>query len=93
MTEQATIPEYGASIAIEDSTASFYLRERALDAVQEQVVDDLNAALELLNGRGILVGTDHLAIHDLLAELTAAADLTKVAWEIAWSKTPVEDED
>ena len=32
-----TIPEYGASIAIEDCTSSFYLREKALDAIQEQV--------------------------------------------------------
>lgn len=89
MTEQ-TIPAYGVSINIE-SSATVYLRERALDAVEEQVIADANDALEALNGRGIMRGSDREALRELHDELVAAKDLVWAAFEIALAKTPVEE--
>jgi len=86
MTEHQVVPDYGAKIAVEDSTSTFYLREKALDAVHEQVVEDLNDALEQLNGRGILVGTDYEAIRGLRDELQQAASIADTAFEIALAK-------
>jgi hypothetical protein len=88
-----TVPLYGASIAIEQATVSLYLREKALDAVQEQVVEDLNTALEQLTGRGILIGTDYETLHGLATELRAAGDLAENAAELAFAKRPPEDDD
>jgi hypothetical protein len=88
MTEQ-TIPAYGASINIENS-ATVYLRERALDVVEEQVVADANDALERLNGRGIMRGSDLDALRGLHDELVEAKALVWAAFEIALSKRPTE---
>lgn len=90
MTEQATIPAYGVIIEIE-SSATVYLRDEALDAVEAQIVADANAALDALNGRGILVGSDREALRGLHDELVQAKDLVWAAFEIALAKTPSEE--
>lgn len=89
MTEQ-TIPAYGISIDIE-SSATVYLREAALDAIEEQVVEDANAALDALSGRGIMVGSDREALRGLHDELAEAKALVWAAFEIALAKTPTEE--
>lgn len=86
MTEQTTVPAYGVSIAIEEASVSVYLREKALDAVQEQVVDDLNEALAVLNGRGVIVESDTGSISELIGELRSAYELAQNAWELAVAK-------
>jgi len=89
MTEQ-TIPAYGASINIENS-ATVYLRERALDVIEEQVIADANDALEMLNGRGIIRGLSLEALRGLHDELAEAKALVWAAFEIALAKTPAEE--
>jgi hypothetical protein len=86
-----TIPEYGVSINIEQS-ATVYLREKALDAIEEQIVEDANAALEQLSGRGVLVGSDIEALRSLSDELHQAKALVWALFEIALAKTPAREE-
>jgi len=85
-----TAPAYGALVHIEEADG-VYLREKALDAVQEQIVEDLNEALALLNGRGVLIESDYKAIGELIADISDALTLAKAAQEIAFSKTPPEE--
>lgn len=92
MSEQSTIPEYGAVIRVEDSSTGFYLREKALDAIQEQVIADLSDALEPLRSRTVALETPWEDIHELRSELTQALECMNTAWEIAYAKRQEDDE-
>lgn len=92
VSESTTIPEYGALIRVEDCKSGLYLREKALDAVQEQVIEDLNRSLLVLNDRAATIETPWEALHDLKAELSQALEYVQVAWEIAYAKRPEDDE-
>lgn len=90
---ERTIPAYGARIKIEEVKSGFYLREWALDAVQEQVLEDLTAVLDRLAGRSVEVETDYWSVRDLVNDLREAIDFAEVAAEIAFSKRPAEDDE